>query len=141
MAGSCKFAFAVHILAVLAYKRGLDVTSDVLAASVNTNPVVIRRLLCVLRCAGLIATHKGPRGGARLAAEPGEISLARIYDALQQHSDMAAHPQEPNQCCPVGRKIQTVLEDVFREAEEARRNALAKRTLADVLETVEADPA
>ena len=75
MASSCRFAFAVHVLAVLALKReGGGVCSDRLASSVNTNPVIIRRLITRLRLAGLVCTQKGAGGGASLCQEPEDIA-------------------------------------------------------------------
>ena len=58
---------AVHVLAVLAYKDGDRVTSELLARSVNTNPVVIRRLLLALQEARLVETRKGAGFGSRLS--------------------------------------------------------------------------
>ncbi|HEV7403511.1 MAG TPA: hypothetical protein VGO11_11310, partial [Chthoniobacteraceae bacterium] len=46
------------------------------------------------------------------------------------------HPHPPNPRCPVGRRIETVLGEVFASAQSALERALAERTLADVLETV-----
>ena len=66
MRTSCRFAMAVHVLAVLAYKDGDRVTSSLLAGSVNTNPVVIRRLLLALQRAKLVETRKGAGLGSRL---------------------------------------------------------------------------
>ncbi len=138
MAASCRFAFAVHILAVLALRRESGVTSDLLAGSVNTNAVVIRRLLSDLRRAGLVSTHKGAGGGAWLTKAPEEISLDMIYRAIHGGPSFSSHPQQPNQRCPVGRKIEEVLDDVFASAQSALEKALAARTLADVLEDVAA---
>lgn len=136
MAATCRFAFAVHILAVLAYKQAAGVNSDSLAGSVNTNPVVVRRILSELRRAGLVKTLRGTGGGSRLSRAPSEISLDSIYRALDCGPSFASHPQQPNQRCPVGRKIEAVLTAVFNSAQTALEQALAGRTLADVLETV-----
>jgi Rrf2 family protein len=138
MAASCRFAFAVHILAVLARQRKEGVTSEALARSVNTNAVVIRRILADLRRAGLVTTHKGAKGGAWLAADPDQISLDSVYRAVLCGSSFSLHPHQPNQRCPVGRKIEEVLEGVFASAEAALERALAGRTLAEVLEDVAA---
>ena len=64
MRTSCRFAVAVHLMAVLAYKEGDRVTSAFLAGSVNTNPVIIRRLLPALQRAKLVDTRKGAGAGS-----------------------------------------------------------------------------
>ena len=134
MASSCRFAFAVHVLAVLALKRESGgVCSHLLAGSVNTNPVIIRRLLTRLRHAGLVTTQKGSGGGATLAAGPEKITLAAVYRAVEPGESFAQHPHEPNQRCPVGAGIERVLTEVFAAAQSALESELARRTLADVL--------
>ncbi len=140
MAASCRFAFAVHILTVLAYKQREMGTSDLLAGSVNTNAVVIRRILSDLRRGGLVQTHKGARGGARLSRPPEQITLDAVYRAVECGPSFSPHPHQPDQRCPVGRKIELVLEEVFCSAQKALEQELARRTLADVLETVIEDP-
>src|SRR4051794_27958953 len=62
-----RFAVAIHILLLLACARPQDkATSEFLARSVNTNPVVVRRITAQLARAGLIRVRRGP-GGAELA--------------------------------------------------------------------------
>jgi Rrf2 family protein len=135
MAESCRFAFAVHILAVLARQPESGVTSQALAASVNTNPVVVRRLLCALQRADLVVTQKGAGAGSRLGRSPEAISLAEIYRAVEPEANVGGmHPQQPDQRCCVGRKIQETLREVFEEAQEALEAALARRSLAAVVE-------
>ena len=46
-------------MTALAFSPGEVIGSQTLAASVNTNPVVVRRLLLALRRAGLIETFTG----------------------------------------------------------------------------------
>src|ERR1043165_8077553 len=98
MAASCRFAFAVHVLAVLALQRamGAGACSDKLAHSVNTNPVVIRRLLSQLRKAGLVTTQKGSTGGAALGCPPESISLDAVYRAIEPMPSFGTHRQPPN---------------------------------------------
>jgi Rrf2 family protein len=133
MAASCRFAFAVHILAVLALKRGGGVTSELLAGSVNTNPVVIRRILSELRKAGLVCCAKGAGGGATLCLSAEKVSLAAIFRAVEPGAGFSAHPQSPNKRCPVGRQIEVVLDDVFSSAQRALEAELARRSLAEVV--------
>jgi len=128
----------VHVLAVLAYEEGEAVTSALLASSVNTNPVVIRRLLLLLQVAGFIETRKGAGAGSRLSRAPERITLAEIYKAVETEEPFASHSKRPNKACPVGHCIQAALEKVFASAEDALQQELAKTTLADILESVKA---
>ena len=137
MRTSCRFAVAVHVLAVLAYKEGEAVTSALLAGSVNTNPVVIRRLLLLLQAAGFIETRKGAGAGSRLSRAPGRITLAEVYHAVETDEPFAPHSKPPNQACPVGNCIQAALEKVFASAKAALQQELAKTSLADILESVQ----
>lgn len=127
---------AVHVLSVLAYKEGEAVSSSRLAASVNTNPVVIRRLLLLLQTAGFIETRKGAGSGSRLSREPAKITLAEIYRAVETDEPFASHSKRPNQACPVGHCIQAELEKVFASAEAALQEELAKTNLAKILKSV-----
>src|ERR1043166_105005 len=107
MRTSCRFAMAVHVLSVLAYKNGDRVTSGLLASSVNRNPVVIRRLLLTLQRAGLVETRKGNGSGSTLSKPPGRIDLAQVYRAVEGHEAFVLPPKKPNVKCPVGSCIQT----------------------------------
>jgi len=135
MRTSCRFAMAVHVLAVLAYKEGDRVTSAFLAGSVNTNPVVIRRLLLALQRARLIETRKGAGFGSRLSRSPNQINLAHAYRAVEDDEPFSMPPGKPNAGCPVGQCIQAALETVFVSAQNALERELARTTLADILET------
>jgi Rrf2 family protein len=133
MAESCRFAFAVHVMAVLALRRDKLCPSSMLARTVNTNPVVIRRLLLALQKAGLITTARGPTGGARLSRSPRQIRLGDILRAVEERHFFGAHPHRPSQACPVGCQIEAVLEEVFARAARALEKELDGITLDWVL--------
>jgi len=136
VAANSRMTIAVHALAwmALARRRGLAVlTSDQVAASVNTNPVIIRRSLGDLRRAGLVQVRHGAGAGWSLARAPGEITLLEVYDAVAQESLFAMHRTEPNLECPVGRGIRPALGHVYGEIEQALRRELARTSVADVL--------
>ncbi len=136
MRTSCRFAVAVHVLAVLAYQEGDRVTSASLAGSVNTNPVIIRRLLLSLQKARLVDTCKGAGSGSRLSRSPRRINLAEIYRSVEDSEAFATPARKPNAACPVGHCIRQALSKVFRSAQAAMEQDLARTTLADVLDTV-----
>jgi Rrf2 family protein len=127
---------AVHVLTVLAHKQGDRVTSSYLADSVNTNPVIIRRLLLALQKAKLVDTRKGAGSGSRLERAPARISLAEVYKAVEDDDPFAMPRRKPNQGCPVGQCIQDELERVFSSAETAMIEQLARTTVADVANSV-----
>jgi len=132
---------AVHVMTVLAYKEGDRVTSAMLAGSVNTNPVIIRRLLLSLQRARLIDTCKGAGAGTRLNRAPGRINLAEIYRSVEDSEAFASPSKKPNAACPVGNCIRDALERIFASAQTALERDLEKTTLAGLMETVKASGA
>jgi Rrf2 family protein len=129
---------AVHVLTLLAYKEGDRVTSAYLAGSVNTNPVIVRRLLLALQRAKLVDTCKGAGSGSRLNYSPKRINLAQIYKAVEVAEAFKTPSREPSEDCPVGQCMKEELEKIFRSAENAMERDLEKTTLADVIEVVKA---
>ena len=113
-----QFAVSCHILAVLAAYPDAAVTSEFIAQSVNTNPVVIRRIMSHLRQHGLVESRSGQLGGWRLVLNPDEISLRDVYAAVNHESVLAMH-QHPNPACPIGGHIQHTLTSVFTDAQIA----------------------
>jgi Rrf2 family protein len=137
MAANSRFAVSVHTLAVMAHRQGNLVTSEMIASSVNTNAVVIRRILRALTQKKLIATLPGKNGGSKLAKDPDKITLMDIYEAVQCDEELFAVPTKPkNRLCPVSCTIKNVLNGVFDTAEEALKQSLKKTTLADILKKV-----
>jgi DNA-binding IscR family transcriptional regulator len=135
---SCRFAMAVHVLAVLAYKEGDRVSSALLASSVNTNPVIIRRLLLALQQAKLVDTSKGPGCGSRLSRSPARINLAEVYEAVKCEPAFNLPRRRANGTCPVGQGIGTVMRQLVSAAQEALEKELARKTLASILQEVKA---
>ncbi|MFI9508042.1 Rrf2 family transcriptional regulator [Nocardia sp. NPDC052566] len=131
-----RLTVAIHVLTWMALvepKRQDVITSDELANSVNTNPVVIRRILGQLRDAGLVSAQRGRGAGFTLARTPDAISLLDVYRAIEPDALFSLHPATPNQACPVGRGIQPVLRGAYQRAEEVMKEELATVSIADVL--------
>ncbi|PQV65301.1 transcriptional regulator, BadM/Rrf2 family [Abditibacterium utsteinense] len=138
MATNCRFAFATHILSVLALHEKGSCSSEVLAATVNTHPVVIRRLLLDLKEAGLIETQRGPGGGAKLSRCPQKITLGQIHRAVAGEIEaFGEHPNPPAQTCCVGREIKGILERVSSRARLAVEREFDAVSLADVLREIQ----
>jgi len=134
---SSRFAFAVHVLALLSQQDGVPLSSEMIAGSVNTNPVLIRRLLAMLSEAGLTTSQLGAGGGALLVRAPDDITLLEVYHAVEDAQLFAMHREEPNPACMVGRNIQEVLRGIIDDAQQAMEASLASRTVADAIADVE----
>jgi Rrf2 family protein len=131
---STRFTVALHMLTLLASQPGEPLTSEYIAGSVNTNPVFVRRLMGVLRNVGLVTSQPGQRGGWA----PENISLADVRKAIEEGSPFSMHNQTPNPSCPVGRNIQGSLESIYRKAERALEDELARTTIKGLLRSVQA---
>ena len=135
---SSRLSVGVHVLALLALHRRRPLTSEYIAASVNTNPVVIRRLLGLLRQAGYVESQGGAGGGWTLARRPGEITLLDVRRAVQPESGIfELHRSPPNSKCPVGRNISRILKSVYGEAQQALDQRLARTTIRSVLGSIQ----
>lgn len=136
MPTSSRFAVAVHILTFLAADRKRAHRSEEIAASVGTNPSVVRRILGDLSRAGLTSSQLGKGGGALLARGPKKISLLDIFCAVEEQNLIAMHRTPPSQSCEIGRAIQPVLQSMAATAEHAFFDALEGHSLKDVARSV-----
>ncbi len=131
-----KFSVAVHILlAVEVFKDERKVTSEFLAGSAGTNPVVIRKIMGLLKDAGLIEVAAGT-GGIRLAREASAISLLdvlRAVGAIKESSLFRVHEDSAPRCL-VGGRIEALLEAPLKDAQAAMEASLAGGSLADLVE-------
>src|SRR5689334_5646686 len=131
-----RFAVAIHTLLVLAAKSGQPTSSDYIASSVGTNPVLIRRLMGELRAAGLVASRAGATGGFVLAKEMERIGLDEVYRAVEADPLFARH-EKINPKCPIGRAVGPLLDRVLGEAESTMLRSLKSTTLAELVQSRE----
>lgn len=128
-----RLAVAAHIVTVLATKRDEFVPSHYVAGSVNTNPVVIRRILGALTRAGIVASEKGKAGGSKLVRCPDDITLWDLSVALGEEHLFAVHKNPINAKCPVSCRMKEALGKAFAEAEGAAQARLKTVTVKDLL--------
>jgi len=133
MSTNSRFAVAVHVLSLMAWSEDEPLKSEQVADSVNTNPVVIRRMLCELAQNKLVISQTGSLGGSRLARKPEEITLLDVYRAVECRGVFSLHRQHPSRRCPVGVNIETVLGKVLEEVDTAVEQVLARITIRDVV--------
>lgn len=135
-----RFRTAVHALAVIAYVDEKQANSDQIAASVATDASVVRRLLSVLREAGLVQALEGRSGGYALGRSSQRISLLDVYRAVGSETLFPLPERRSNPHCPVGANIHRVLDAPLEEAHAALERQLASTSLADVMRAIAISP-
>ena len=130
-----RFAVAVHILLLLAALPPAQATSARIAESVNTNPVVVRRITRLLARAGLVTSRRGAPGAA-LARPAASITLADAWAAVRGDGRLIALNEHPSAQCRIGCRVNTVLGPAFAEAEAALVTRLSRTTLSSLLAQV-----
>jgi Rrf2 family protein len=127
-----RLAVAIHIMVLVASSPSAPMSSEIIAGSVNTNPVVIRRISGMLKKAGLLTSRAGITG-SELTKDPAHISLLDIFKAVQPKDELFAVHEKPNPNCEVGKNIQSTLDVTFDRVQQAMENELANQSLKDVM--------
>ena len=135
MSANSRLSLAVHTLTWLAkYKDVYEyASSERIARSVNTNPVILRGLLGLMEKEHLVSVQRGSNAGWRLARGPEEITLRDVYRAVESDELFALHHTPPNAACMIGCSIVPVLGDVYAQAQSVLEQELARTTIADIL--------
>lgn len=130
---SSRFTMAIHMFACIDTFSDMKMTSDFMAGSIGTNPVIVRKLLQQLKAAGLVKVSRGT-GGVAVTRPLEEITFLDIYKAVECNPDetLFHFHENPNPKCPVGRNIHNVLDSKLRQVQEAMEKKLSEITLADV---------
>ena len=130
---SSRFTMAIHMFACIDTFKEQKMTSDFMAGSIGTNPVIIRKLLQKLKAAGLITVSRGT-GGVEVTRPLEEITFLDIYKAVEctPEEELFHFHENPNPLCPVGRNIHHVLDDKLERVQATMEKELAAITLADV---------
>ena len=128
-----KFSVAVHVL-ILISESTPPVNSDQMAVSVGTNASYVRKILALLKKAGIVHGHQGISGYSLLFA-PKRLTLLQIYQAVMEQPKphlLDVH-QNPSDRCIVGQHIRTVLTGMFADVEDTFARSLSDKTLADCI--------
>ncbi|QUG43591.1 Rrf2 family transcriptional regulator [Psychrobacillus sp. INOP01] len=134
---SSRFTVAIHVLSLISLNQNIVSTSEWIAESVNTNPVVIRRVMGKLKSAGLIDIRRG-LGGATLQRNLEDITLLDVYRAVEvvEDGELFQMHDNPNPNCPVGANIQDVLELILVRAQDAMEAVLKEITMEELIKVL-----
>ncbi len=133
---SSRFPVAIQILILIAWTADeYKITSDIIAKSVNTNPVMIRRIVGSLKKSGLVLVSPGKRG-IKLTRKTDEITLLDVYQAMELtgHEPLFGMHPDPNLRCPIGSKINEVMTPHFDRAIKSMEESLASVTIEKLMD-------
>ena len=135
MSANSRTATAAQILCVIAWRGegGTDATQ--IAKSLQTNPVVVRKMLKALEQAGLVTIRPGRNGGVRLARSSHAITLDQIHRAIDDGNILVLRAGI-NRRCPVSICMPGLLTPVFEAAAQAVDRTLSGVTLASLVEAI-----
>jgi DNA-binding IscR family transcriptional regulator len=136
MPTNSQFAVAIHILVMLA-KADRPLTSRIMSGSINTNPVVVRRIVGSLGDAGLVKTQMVSMVARCWLSHAEKIALLDVYRATGQGDVLPTHSSIPSQQCMIGANIQAVLAARFEQAQAALEAELSAISIADVAEDIQ----
>ncbi len=127
----------LHVLLHLAEQRQ-PVTSEFLAKAMQTNPVVVRRVLAGLREHGYVRSEKGHGGGWTLTCDLSTVTLRDIHAALGRPSLLAIGHRSQRPGCLVEAAVNATLEKSFQDAEAVLLARFGAVTLGMLKANVEA---
>ena len=130
-----RLSSVLHVLLHMAEAKG-PLTSETLAKVLDTNPVVIRRIVAGLRDHGYVRSEKGHGGGWTLACDLSTVTLRDIYTALGSPSLLAIGNRTEAPGCAVEVAVNGALNDTCRKAEDVLLSGLDEITLATLSRAV-----
>lgn len=126
-----RLSSVLHGLLHLAESTG-PVTSGALARSMQTHPVVVRRVLGHLRERGFVRSERGHGGGWSIACDPVSLTLRDIYEALGSPELFAIQNKNEAPTCLLEQAVNAALDGPMRQAEAMVLEEMARVSLADV---------
>lgn len=119
----------LHVLLHMAEAKG-PVTSEAMARAMQTNPVVVRRIMAGLRDVGFVRSEKGHGGGWSIARDLTAITLRDVYEALGRPEIFAMGNRTLAPVCLVEQAVNAALDGAFRDAEVLLLDRFGAVTLA-----------
>jgi len=123
-----------HEFRRLRRRRGNDFGGN--RESLQTNPVVVRKILKLLEREGLVALCQGRHGGVGLRRPASRITLGQIYKAVESETGVFAMRSQVHEGCAVACAMKRRLGPIFNAANDAVEQALSKTSLAELVRGV-----
>lgn len=128
---SGKFAITIHILTLLTKFPNDFLSSEFIAGSMNLNPVLVRKEIANLKAHHIVESKEGKNGGTKLSKAASNITLKEIFEMTFDNINLGYAKNQPNPDCPVGKKINQNLADLYADMNEKVSLQLTNITLED----------
>lgn len=115
---SGKFAITIHILTLLSKFPDDYLSSEFIAGSMNLHPVLVRKEIANLKKNNIVESKEGKNGGTKLSKSASNISLDAIYKMTFETVSLGFSKNTPNPKCPVGKKINENLNNLYEDINE-----------------------
>jgi DNA-binding IscR family transcriptional regulator len=132
---SHKLSDAVHILAYVDIYADGDLSSKAIAASIEANQSMVRRMMSKLVKTGLLNSQPG-KVEVSLARAPQDISLLDVYLAIEDNRDLLHIDEKTNPLCIVGGNIQETLNDVYNKIQQDAEASMASHSLQEIIDRI-----
>ena len=126
-----KLSSVLHVLLHLAHSDH-PMTSEDMARFLDTNPVLVRRVLAGLRERGYISSNRGHGGGWSITCDLAGVTLRDIYEAVGAPPFFAVGNRVEAPGCLVEQVVNESLSEALDEAEALLLRQLGHVTLADL---------
>ncbi|MDR7210742.1 Rrf2 family transcriptional regulator [Flavobacterium piscis] len=128
---SGKFAITIHILTLLTKFPNDFLSSEFIAGSMNLNPVLVRKEIANLKAHHIVESKEGKNGGTKLSKAASNITLKEIFEMTFDNINLGYAKNQPNPDCPVGKKINQNLAELYANMNEKVSLQLTNITLED----------
>ncbi|WP_414449719.1 Rrf2 family transcriptional regulator [Burkholderia sp. 22PA0099] len=126
-----RLARMLHVLVHMHLLDGNE-NSETIALMLQTNAVVVRRVMGRLRESGLVTSTGGRGGGWKLARAAQAITARDVLLALDSGSVFAIGPSADHPDCPVERAVNATLGRALDSAQARLIDELGDTTLAEL---------
>lgn len=118
----------LHVLVHL-QQQTEPMTSEQLGQMLQTNAVVVRRTMALLKAQGFVSAGKGHGGGWLLAKPLSSITLLDIHLAVKESSLFTIGLTDEHQQCPIEHAVNQAIGAVLQDAEQLVLDRFAQVTL------------
>lgn len=127
-----EFGIAVHALVYLSHKAR-TLSSEELAENICTNPARVRKIMAVLKKAGLIETKEGAEGGYLFCRKAEEVTLCDVGKALgTAFVSVSWKSGNDEMDCFIASGMAGIMDGIYAQLNELCREHLKSMTIKDI---------